>query len=250
MFVLAAVSVGLMVSAALWQSFFGITHSSESAISVAQSPAIVPETTSVEPTTASTSSTLALTPLGAGVLSQLSSAYNDLATHNMYSTSTRDAAVRNIVSSLRPDVTSHLYVAGELTTTPDSSRARLIAYRSDLQNALKPLLENKQYELSLYAHYVATNDGADLAALERAALNYHKAALAAAQITVPDVAVSVHLNTLNALERFGSTLATQTASVSDPFASAALLSSYNTAESDVFLSFNELVKLFRDNIPS
>ena len=248
MFVLAGASVALMLSAALWQSFFGNTQSSKS--QALSEPDPVADQTVNSAVETPTDTSLSLTPLGASVLSKLSVAYNDLATRDAYSTTTRTAAIHDITSTLRPDVTSHIYTASELITTPDESRARLIAYRGDLQNALKPLLENKQYELSLYAHYIATKDPNDLSALEQAALNYHKATLAAAKIIVPEVAVPVHLNILNALERFASTLATQAASVSDPYASAALLSSYNISESDVFLSFNALASLFRDKISS
>ena len=248
MIILAGLSIVLMLTAAAWQSFFKTTTPTTATVVATTTPLANNSETATSSQAAST--TLTLTPVGVDVLTKLATAYTNLNAHGAYTPEAGSAAARTMATTLRPDVTAHVYIASELTTTPDTSNTRLLSYRSDLQNALKPLLRNTQYELSVYAHYIATQDPADLTTLQESASNYHTAALNAAKVTVPESAVEVHINVLNALERFGSTLAVQTVSVSDPYASAALLSSYNTAESDVFRSFGALAKLFRDKIPS
>lgn len=240
----AALSVVLLIGAALWQ---GTVSNRISAVPEATT---TPDITAVDTALDDASSTLPLTPLGVTVLSKLALAYDDLNTKGTYTAESGAAAAKDLAPSIRPEVSSHTYVATDVTTTPDSSRIRIQAYRSDLQNALKPLMENKSYELSIYAHYIATADPADLALLQQEALNYHAAVLNAAHMTVPESALTVHLGILNSLDAFGSTIATQVQSAKDPYASAALLSAYNSAETQVFLSFQQLALYFRAKIPS
>jgi hypothetical protein len=124
----------------------------------------------------------------------------------------------------------------------------MLAYRSDLRIALQPLLENDGSELEIYGKYVETSDPAHLEKLREAAERYRAAAEAAAAMTVPRDAVSYHKDILNAMEQFAATLDAMAKYADDPFASVALLRSYNAAEARMFTTFDALGNYYGQKI--
>ena len=107
-------------------------------------------------------------------------------------------------------------------------------------------LKNTEYELNMFARYIDTGDVEYLARLERTVENYRAAAENAAQLTVPADAVVHHIRVLNALSEFAATLDGLKDNAGDPFASVALLRTYNTAEQNVYLSFDALARYARN----
>ena len=187
-----------------------------------------------------------LSNIAGNVTGVLLDSYTTLAESGEY---TRDAGERiagDVAESLRAHVSYKTYTAGDITTTSDTSYDRMLAYRGDMQMALGPLLKNTEYELNIFARYVETGDTENLAQLERTAENYRDAAEQAAKLTVPADALPHHLAILNALSEFAATLEGMRAHADDPFASVALLRTYNTAEQKVYLSFDALARYARN----
>jgi hypothetical protein len=125
----------------------------------------------------------------------------------------------------------------------------MLRYRDDLRTALAPLLKNTGSELEIYGKYIETSDPSYLEQLSAAAVNYRAAADNAAAVTVPNDAVNYHKDILNAMEEFAATLDQMAAHATDPLASAALLRTYNQAESDMYTSFNSLSLYYSQKTP-
>ena len=186
-----------------------------------------------------------ISQIGTKVIDRLSSDYTDLQQLGIYSSSTVQAAANDALTLMQAPISYPTFSAGEIQTTADTSYARMLAYRSDLQTSLAPLLKNSQAEYEIFASYVQTNDPSYLTKLQAAAQNYFAAASSTAQVVVPADAVPYHVAILNAMEEFGSTLDAMAAHANDPFAAAALLRAYNQAESDMLNSFNALATYYK-----
>jgi hypothetical protein len=183
------------------------------------------------------------------VLGQLIGAYQGLQQAGTYSSSTAAAAAELIAPNVRANIVYDAYTSADLKADPDASYERMLTYRSDMQTALKPLLNNTTAEYSLYASYLATGDKSYLRTLQESAENYEKAARAAAEITVPADIVDTHLLILNAMLEFSTTLKELAAHADDPIASVALLRNYNDAETGVVQSFDKLAQYERMKQP-
>ncbi|OGG67606.1 hypothetical protein A3C21_00305 [Candidatus Kaiserbacteria bacterium RIFCSPHIGHO2_02_FULL_59_21] len=163
-----------------------------------------------------------------------------LAQNGAYTPSEAERIAGDIGESLRANVSHQTYAAADLTTDADASYERMLVYRSDLREALEPLLANPGYELALFAAYIETRDAAYATQLTTTVANYQKAIVQAADIVVPADALGEHVGILNALSEFAATLEAMTAHADDAFATAALLQTYNTAEAHLMTSFNTL----------
>jgi hypothetical protein len=183
------------------------------------------------------------------VLAQLIGAYQGLQEAGTYSTTTAAGAAAQIAPNVRANVVYRPYDISEISIDSDSSYARMLSYRTDLQEALKPLLDNKRAEFEIYGQYVATGDKGYLRQLQTAALNYSTAAVSAAHITVPSDIAETHLEIVNALAQFSATLNAMVAHADDPIASVALLRNYNDSETAVVNSFDKLAHYERMKQP-
>ena len=121
----------------------------------------------------------------------------------------------------------------------------MLQYRSDLRTAFAPLLKNTTPEYEIFAQYADTKDVSYLTKLKSIALDYRTAASSTALVVVPRDAVSYHVAILNAMEEFAATLDALATHANDPFASVALLRSYDQAESDMLTSFNALTTYYK-----
>lgn len=151
-----------------------------------------------------------------------------------------------MAESLQVSVPFHTYTASDITTDPDSSYARMLSYRHDLQVSLAPLMRNTQPEYEIFAYYVSTKDTKYLDTLRRVAQNYREAASGTARVVPPKEALREHLGILNAMEEFAATLDAQIANADDPIASVVLLRTYNQGEADVLSSFAALATYYRE----
>ena len=175
--------------------------------------------------------------------------YVALADTGSYTPEEGEKIAGSIAESLRASVSYKSYTAADLKTDTDTSYERMLTYRNDLRIALEPLLGNPGYELSIFANYIGTSEAKYLEQLQTAVQNYTKATEAAAKVTVPQDAVSYHVEILNALSEFGATIERMSQHADDAFASAALLRTYNDSESRLMMAFNSLATYYTGKQP-
>jgi len=184
------------------------------------------------------------------VLGALVGSYVALNDAGTYTSSAGQEVAEFIASDLRANVSYEIYSPEDFQIDADDSLGRMLSYRNDLRIALEPLLQNTTYELEVFAYYVDTNDEAYLTELARMAGNYRSATDNALKVVVPANAVAYHVGILNALSEFEVILARLTENADDPYAAAALLRTFNSAEMNMLSSFNALAGYFRENIQS
>lgn len=200
-----------------------------------------------DPNATSTGDTIDM--IGPVVMAQLIGSYAGLQEDGTYSPAAALSVADDIAGNVRATVSYKTYSLADLTTDNDTSHARMLEYRSDLRDALDPLLKNAEAEFAVYARYVETSDPAYLDELSMMATNYRAAAEATASVAVPRDAVNYHLAILHAMQQFASVLDSLATHADDPLASVALLRSYNTAEKAMFTSFNNLSAYYGQKTP-
>ncbi len=187
--------------------------------------------------------------IGPAVLDQLVSAYDRMLQDGSFSPAGAQKAAESLAESLTAPVEYATYRAGDLTLDSDTSYERMLRYRSDLRSALAPLLENTQAEYELFARHVETGDQAYLEQMRAAARRYRDAQATMAQVSVPRDAAPSHLAIIDSLGKFAATLDSMSAHADDPFATVALLRTYNQAEADVLAAFNTLTIYYKTKTP-
>ncbi|MCR4325722.1 MAG: hypothetical protein NUV59_02850 [Patescibacteria group bacterium] len=190
-----------------------------------------------------------ISQLSAQIIGNILGAYTGLQQMGTYSTSTANAAADNILPLLRTSVPYKVYTRSDIQVDTDNSYARMLAYRSDLRDSLAPLLENTVPEYETFAQYVDTKDASYLTELRKGAQRYFDAASSTAKVVAPADAAPHHLMILNAMQQFGATLEALAGHADDPFAVAALLGSYERAESGMLTSFNSLTTYYKSKNP-
>ena len=190
-----------------------------------------------------------LSLIGPHVAAQLMGEYAGLSESGAFSAEAAQAATVDIAKNLKAVVGYKTYTAADINTEADSSSASLAQYQSDLKVSLEPLTRMSSAEFELYGMYVQTGDEMYLTKLREAAANYREAARLSAAVRVPEAALSYHLAILNSMEYFGSALEHMTEYADDPFASVALLRTYNDAEQKMLFSFNELGQYYKNKLP-
>lgn len=178
--------------------------------------------------------------IGRNVVGQLATHFIVLQQTGSYSPDAGTQVATDMAPNVRATIDFKTYSESDIKTDSDTSYKRMLAYRKDLQASVAPLLKNSTPELTIFARYTNTKDPIYLKQLQVIAQNYHDAADATAKVVVPVDAVSYHVAILNAMNEFGTTLDALTSHTADPIATAALLRTYNTAEQDMFNSFDAL----------
>lgn len=187
--------------------------------------------------------------IGPVVVAQLAGRYAGLVDSGSYSEESGAAAAESIAPHVKAAISYEKYDAADVQTDSETSYERMLGYRSDLREALSPLLKNTESEFEVYGKYIETSDTGYLDQLSNIAVNYRAAAEAAARVTVPRDALNYHLDILNAMALFAATLETMASHPDDPFATVALLRSYNSAEERMFLTFNALSNYYGQKLP-
>lgn len=190
------------------------------------------------------SATTSVADIGPNVIGQLVANYIAAQQSGSYTPATGQQLATNMAPYVKAQVSYTPYTSAQIPTTNDLSYARMLQYRSDMQTALRPLLKNTQPELNIIGQYVDTKNPTYLVQLRTIASNYTQAAQNAAQVTVPQDAVSAHVAALNATQEFGAVLTSFADNADDPITSVALLRAYNQAEQDMFNSFNTLAQYY------
>lgn len=244
-FVTAGVSLAVLLGVAAWQIGGAFQERGEATSYVASS-----EGSDQSIDAAAATSTLytddGTTPLGSAVLDGLIGKYFSLQEQGLYTPEVGAKTAEKLAESLTAPLSYRTYAAADIETTADTSYARMLAYRNDLQMSLAPLLKNTEPEYEIFAYYVSTKDPKNLEKLRAAAQNYRAAASATARVVPPKDALPQHLAVLNALERFAVALETLAANADDPFAAVVVLRAYNQAETNVLTSFASLAKYYRE----
>lgn len=189
----------------------------------------------------SDSSVPGITPLGASILAQAVVAF-DKATQQASSSAAGAAAVQSFGAEIKPPVNYRRYASSDIKTAPDTSENRVLAYRADLRTALEPLLDNKEYELDIFANYVNTKDTKYLDKLRGASANYKLAIANTEKVVAPADAASYQASILTAMSEFSAVIDALSDNATDPFASAALLHTYLDAQDNMIASFNSVGK--------
>jgi len=198
---------------------------------------------------AATSTADSIAMIGQIVIAEMVGQYAGMQDRGSYTAETVQNASANIAANLRANILYKTYSTTDFKTDTDISYDRMLTYRSDLRAALAPLLQNTGSELELYGKYIETADANYLGQLSAAAGNYRAAAEQAAALTIPRDAVNYHKDILNAMEQFSATLDKMATHATDPLASAALLRTFNQAETTMYTSFNALSRYYSQKTP-
>jgi hypothetical protein len=188
-----------------------------------------------------------VTELGASIVAQAVVAF-DKATQQASSSDAGIAAVQSYGAELKPPIQYKIYSAGEVKTDQNTSKDRVLSYRADLRAALAPLLENKEFELDVFAKYVDTKDPKYLNDLRTASQNYKLAIANTEKVIAPADAASYHAAILTAMSEFSAMLDTLADNATDPIASSALMRNFLDAEGSMVASFNSIGKYSGEKI--
>lgn len=187
--------------------------------------------------------------IGPAIIDQLLGAYLQMKQDGTYTDDGGKKTAADLAPFVKAPVPYRAYRASDLKTDSDTSYTRMLLYRSDLRDALAPLLENTQPEYEIFALYASTKDPAYLARLREVAQNYRDAEDATARVVVPRDAVPYHVAIVNAMGEFASVLDAIAAHADDPFAAVALLRTYNEGEADILTSFRALTTYYKSKTP-
>lgn len=183
-----------------------------------------------------------LSQLGVNVANQIVETYVALKQAGEYTPEQGEEATRAIASSFQAQISYPRLGEKDLKTDDDTSYERMLAYRSDMQTALQPLLENKEPEIEIFGLYAETHDKSYLTKLGEVSARYKQAVENMKRVVVLKDAVSYHSAVANSLLHFSAALDQMIKYADDPIASLALVSTYNDAERDVLTSFNALAR--------
>ncbi len=191
--------------------------------------------------TDATSSNAEIAQLGPSVIEALASNYFAMKAQGTYTPEGAQQVGSTLATQMRAQVQYPGISPNAIKTDPDTSYKRMLAYRADLHDSLAPLLKNTRPELDYYDMYMQTNDPAYLTQLTNASQNYKDAVALTSKVVVPQDALAIHVDILNALQEFSTVLDVMVANAGDPITSAALLQNYNQGESDVRSAFAALI---------
>ena len=250
-FITAALSVLVLALVAGWEMNQSVqANNPATALGVQTLPSLVSSGVGASAAASATAtSSDPISAIGPAVLYQLEGAYQQMQQAGVYSTTTAAAAAQSLAPYVTANVSYPTFSASDVKTDSDTSYARMLTYRNDLRTSLAPLLKNTEPEYEIFAYYVDTKDASYLAKLKNVAQEYRDAATLTSKVTAPEDAVTYQVGIQNAMEEFAGTLDAMAAHADDPFASVALLRSYDQAESDMMTSFNALTSYYKSKQP-
>ena len=149
-----------------------------------------------------------------------------------------------IGTNIAPSPTNIPHTKIDITRDPDISEARVLHYRSDMREALAPLISDAPPEFETFAYYVETKNPARLDDLRAAAARYKAAEKNMLAVSVPENAVALHLRAMNALGAYANTLDRLVLFADSSLASLALLRTYNETEREMLYAFDALAEYY------
>ena len=213
-----------------------VASTSEETLFSQQQMLLLGQTDSTDTNASSTTDHLSL--IGPMIAGEILGSYSVIREKTDYTKDDLRSAAAKIAEHMKAAVAYDVFENGDFKTVSDTSTERVRAYRDELQNALTPLSSISGAEYETYGRYVETSDPKYLVQLKSAAEAYRVSANNAAKITVPRDSINYHRELLNSLRAFSSVLDGLAAHGNDPFASVALLRTYNEKEQEIFDSFN------------
>lgn len=166
--------------------------------------------------------------------------YMSLKQSGAFTTERAETLGKDIGMNLRAPSGFSLHAESELTQDADVSRDRVLAYRSDMRDALSILVNGKPPEFEIFALYVETKNPERLTELTEAAERYRIAEQNALKVVVPQDAAEIHIRVTNALGSFATVLDQLIRSVDSPFTTLVVLRTYNEAEREMLYAFDAL----------
>jgi hypothetical protein len=186
--------------------------------------------------------------IGDNVASVLAADYQIMQKNGTYTADQKAQVAQALGANLKATVSYKSYTSDSIkidSTNSGTSYARMLAYRTDLQSSLAPLMKNTTPEIDLLTKYVQTNDPTYLTEIQKVSGNYKLAVAKTALVVAPRDAGAVHIGILNAMQEFAATLDQMVASANDPFTEATLINTYMQAQQDMFSSFNNLYGYYK-----
>lgn len=252
----AAISIIAVLAVIGWQVEKTIQQKQDSSSFIALPPGgdstdagdVLDDQNAIGSALSATSSDL-LSYIGPAVLDQILGAYAQMKQNGTYTLSGGEKAATDLAPDVKAPVEYRAYQTSDLKTDSNISYARMLTYRSDLREALAPLLKNSQPEYEIFALYTSTKDPKYLTQLQNIAQNYRDAQSATVKVVVPRDATPYHIGIVNAMGEFAATLEAMSTHADDPFASVALLRTYNEGEADMLTSFNALTTYYKSKTP-
>ena len=193
---------------------------------------------------ATTSPSDPLSTIGADIAQILYGGYLSLKQYGEYSPSRGEQLGTTVASNLRAPIIFTPHVAQELSLDTDTSKERVLTYRSHMRDATASMITDEGPEFELFARYLSTKDASWLGKLQIAAARYREAEAAMLALTIPKDAAPEHLRVINAVGGYASTLERLSVFGDDALASAALLRTYNEAEQELLMSFDMLAQYY------
>ncbi len=187
--------------------------------------------------------------IAGNVVGALAESYALMQQKGTYTEAKGEQVAQDVGTTLQAKVSHQTLAPADFQTVSDTSFARMLTYRTDMRTALSPLLKNPDYELKLYANYVASHDSSYLTKLKAEIANYQASVANAQKVVVPADLLSYHVAAVNSLSAFSATLESMIANADDPFASAALLRTYQDDEQTMLNAFNSLAQYERAKKP-
>jgi len=135
-------------------------------------------------------------------------------------------------------------IAQELNITTDTNKPTVEVYKAELQQALQPIFNLKEYELTIYARAIRDNSKQDFDSLAEIATVYNNAALEALKVAVPTDVSAVHLAIVNSLRKFSVILTELSKGYDDPAASLSGTANFTQAEEELGRAFEDLKTYF------
>lgn len=245
LFFLAAVSVFALGSVVVW-SMFGVDEKPTAPSLVAAALETGEEDPAVFVNTLADRSqpSILVEDIGPMVVGTLAAQYSVLKDQGLYTPETAATLAAQLAEAVSAPVEYKHYTVTDLHLSSDTSYDGMLTYRAALQDAIAPLMRNKEPEIGIFAGYVETRNAQYLDDLRAVAADYAKARDAAAALTVPKEAASVHIGILEAMGQFGAVLEALADNAADPITSTALLQTYNDGEENMITSFNNLAMYY------
>ncbi len=134
--------------------------------------------------------------------------------------------------------------ATELNIITDTSKPAVEIYKTQLQQALQPIFNLKEYELTIYARAIRDNSKDDFDSLANIATVYNNAALEVLKVPVPKDVSAVHLAIVNSLRKFSVILTELSKGYDDPAASLSGTANFSQAEEELGRAFEDLKTYF------
>ncbi len=136
--------------------------------------------------------------------------------------------------------TVQTYARADITTREDVSAQSIARYQADLQQAMLPITDVTEYELTTYGRAIEQNDAAEFAKLRAASATYRTIADNLLRMEVPADAALVHRDVINSFVRFASVLEDMAETPDDPLLAFVATRQFIEQEDMIRAAYNQL----------